>query len=107
MNNMLLYERKVRCGIRMGDTLFMGAFVIPWPIAWIKVEKSGISFGWKIFHYNTAHKLKFAQIEKISKTKSFLFNCYRIYHNNEELLNCIIISTIDSKIWDEIVKRKS
>lgn len=95
---MVLQEGKTRCEIRMGDTFFMGAFTIPWPIASIKVENSGISFGWRIFRYNVTYKLKFFQIEKISKTRSFLFNSYRIYHNNKELLNYIIISTIDTKI---------
>ena len=103
---MVLQERKIRCGIRMGDTFFMGAFTIPWPIAWMKVDNSGISFGWKIFHYNVTYDLKFFQIERISKTRSFLFNCYRIYHNNEKLLNYIIISTIDAKIWDLFSKRQ-
>ena len=97
--------KRIRCGIHIGDSFFVGAFMASWPLGHLSLSNGGIVFGWSFLRWHELYKLRYDKIISIKKRHRLLFNTYRIFHNDESQPNYVVISTLDSEIWDLLSKR--
>ena len=98
-------QKKLRCGIHIGDSFYWGATRIIWPFAWIEPKENYISFGWNILRNSEDFLLKYEDIIEIKKIHSVFFKTYQIIHNDKFISKFLLISTRDQFLWNIIIKK--
>lgn len=95
-------QKKLRCGIHIGDSFYCGVARIIWPFAWIELREDYISFGWSILRNSENFSLKYEDIIAIKKVHSVFFKTYQVIHNDKSISKFLLISTRHQYIWDVI-----
>ena len=78
-------QKKLRCGIHIGDSFYWGATRIIWPFAWIEPKEN--------------------YILEIKKIHSVFFKTYQIIHNDKSISKFLLISTREQFLWNIIIKK--
>ena len=98
-------QKKLRCGIYIGDSFYWGATRIIWPFAWIEPKENYIAFGWNILRNSEDFLLKYEDIIEIKKIHSVFFKTYQIIHNDKSISKFLLISTREQFLWNIIIKK--